>query len=83
MKWFVEEKGFRGNWCPAIYYSKEPPSEKRTEGARKMFRNPPKAVAAEHLDLSFDEIRQIYGVNEPSVPGSARGQHPKAGKEQI
>lgn len=28
MKWFVEEKGFRGNWCPAIYYSKEPPSER-------------------------------------------------------
>lgn len=79
MKWFVEEKGFRGNWCPAIYYSKEPPSEKRTEGARKVFRNPPKAVAAEHLDLPFDEIRRIYGAADDrrlhlSVPEAGNGQ---------
>lgn len=78
MKWFVEEKGFRGNWCPAIYYSKEPPSEKRTEGARKVFRNPPKAIAVEHLDLPFNEICQIYGASERrlhlSIPEVADGQ---------
>jgi hypothetical protein len=65
MKWFVEEKGFRGNWCPAIYYSKEPPSEKRTEGARKVFRNPPKAIAVEHFDLPFKEICHIYSEDAP------------------
>jgi hypothetical protein len=63
MRWFVEEKTFKGTWSPAIYYSKEPPSEKGLSSSRT-FRKPPIALPPEHNCLSFREVVDLYGVKE-------------------
>jgi hypothetical protein len=63
MRWFVEEKTFKGTWSPAIYYSKEPPIEKGLSGSRT-FRKPPIALPAEHNCLSLDEVIALYGGKE-------------------
>ena len=59
MSWFVEEKNFRGEWVPAIYYSGEPPEEKRLDKTVK-FKNKPVKIAKEHHGLSLREIQRIY-----------------------
>lgn len=63
MRWFTEEKQFDGTWAPAVYFSKEPPSDKGY-GRRTTFRAPPVPVKPEHYDLGLDQLNEIYGVKE-------------------
>lgn len=60
MRWFVEEKNFKSEWSPAVYYSKEPPSEKTAAGQRT-FRKAPVEIDGAHYELPFKEIVRIYG----------------------
>lgn len=68
MKWFVEERNFRGRWVPAVYYSKEPPSEKRTESSKRTFRSPPVAVKVEHDGLDLKGLQAVYGKEKENAP---------------
>ena len=66
MKWFVEERNFHGGWNPAVYYSKEPPSQQTTSGKRT-FRKDPVKIVDEHIMLDFTTICAIYGQAELSL----------------
>ena len=67
MKWFVEEKNFKGQWSPAVYYSGAPPTERNASGRTRKFRTPPKEVSPEHMHLEFNELCEIYGEDKPDT----------------